>query len=98
PLKTFQTPSKDQSIIGSDLPEVNIAFLEPDLTAIKYYLEVLGLENKEIEILVEESYPHTRLMLGIKKAASATLKCLENSGVFEEAYTAEGFRKSGLLS
>ncbi|MFM6271252.1 MAG: hypothetical protein ACKPFA_32855, partial [Dolichospermum sp.] len=69
---------QDQSIIGPVLPEIIFAFLEPDITAIKYYLEVLGLENKEIEILVEESYPHTRLMLGIKKAASATLKCLEN--------------------
>ncbi len=94
----FQLKPKDRSIIGSVLPEVIFAFLEPDITAIKYYLEVLGLENKEIETLVEESYPQTRLMLGIKKGASATLKCLENSGIFEEAYTAEGFRKSGLLS
>ena len=94
----FQLKPKYQSIIGSLLPKVIFAFLEPDITAIKYYLEVVGLENKEIDILVEESYPQTGVILGIKKGANATLKCLEKIGVFEEPYTTEEFKKSGLLS
>jgi len=39
-----------QSIISPLLPEIIFAFLEPDINVIKYYLKVMGLENREIDI------------------------------------------------
>jgi hypothetical protein len=94
----FQLQPKYRSIIGPLLPEIIFAFLEPDITVIKYCLEAVGLESHEIDMVIKESYSRIDVVLGIRKASNVTLKYFERNGIFEDPYTAEAFIKSGLFS
>ncbi|AFZ28265.1 P-aminobenzoate N-oxygenase AurF (plasmid) [Cylindrospermum stagnale PCC 7417] len=94
----FQLQPKYRSVIGPLLPEMIFAFLEPDITVIKYCLGAVGLESQEIDMVVKESYSRRDVILGVKKAANVTLKHFDINGIFEDPYTAEAFEKSGLFS
>jgi P-aminobenzoate N-oxygenase AurF len=94
----FQLSPKHRSIIGSILPQIIFAFLEPDIPATKCCLRLVGLESQEIDAVVKDSYPQKEVIIGIRKAANVTLKHLRKNGIFEDPCTEEVFWKSGLFN
>jgi hypothetical protein len=89
--------NKQQSILGPLLPHFIIKSLEPDYTSIRRRLALYDLNPNEIEQVIEESYPQQKVLAGLRRTASATLRLFERNGLFEEPKTLSAFRSSGLL-
>ncbi|HVG20254.1 MAG TPA: diiron oxygenase [Blastocatellia bacterium] len=92
-----QIPREQRSIIGPLLPHFIIKSLEPDYLTIRERLAKFDLTPDEIEQIVEESYPHSEVIAGLRKTARVTLSILERNGIYEDPKTLEAFQTSGLL-
>jgi len=92
-----QIAKEQQSMIGPLLPHFIIRSLEPQLETIKRRLAKFDLAQDEIEQIVEESYPRSEVIAGIRKTARVTLSILERNRIYEDPETLEAFRMSGLL-
>jgi hypothetical protein len=92
-----QITKQQQSIIGPLLPHFIIKSLEPHYETIKQRLVKFDLTRDEIDQIVEESYPYSEVIAGLKKTARVTLSILERNGIYEDPRTLEAFQKSGLL-
>jgi len=86
-----------QAILGPLLPHFIIKSLEPDYAAIRQRLASTGLPAKQIERVIEESYPANEVIAALRKTAGATLHLFERNGLFEEPGTLHAFNSSGLL-
>lgn len=92
-----QITKQQQLIIGPLLPHFIIKSLEPNYEAIKHRLSKFDLTHAEIEQIVEESYPYSEVIAGLRKTARVTLSILERNGIYEDPKTLEAFQISGLL-
>jgi hypothetical protein len=92
-----QIPREQRSIIGPLLPHFIIKSLEPDYLTIRERLAKFELTRDEIEQIVEESYPQSEVIAGLRKTARVTLSILERNGIYEDPKTLEAFQTSGLL-
>jgi hypothetical protein len=92
-----QIAKEQQLIIGPLLPHFIIKSLEPDYETIKQRLAKFDLTRDQIEQIVEESYPYSEVIAGLRKTARVTLTILERNGIYEDPKTLEAFQMSGLL-
>lgn len=92
-----QVTKEQQRIIGPLLPHFIIKSLEPHYDTIKQRLAKFHLTRDEIEQIVEESYPYSEVIAGLRKTARVTLSILERNGIYEDPQTLEAFQISGLL-
>jgi hypothetical protein len=98
-LLEFAWPRLNRSqraTIGPLLPEMILAFLEPDFVAIAANLRASGLTDEQIDQVMTESYPPATVHAGIRSAAKATIRHFERVGIFGDPRTAEAFARSGL--
>jgi hypothetical protein len=92
-----QVTKEQQAIIGPLLPQFIIRSLEPHYETIKHRLSKFDLTHDEIEQIVDESYPYSEVIAGLRKTARVTLSILERNGIYEDPKTLEAFQTSGLL-
>jgi P-aminobenzoate N-oxygenase AurF len=92
-----QIAKEHQAMIGPLLPHFIIRSLEPQFETIKRRLAKFELTRDEIEQIVEESYPRSEVIAGIRKTARVTLSILERNRIYEDPVTLEAFQRSGLL-
>jgi hypothetical protein len=78
-------------------PDFIKAFLDPDVCAVKKTLSGLGLRIEDVERIVAESYPESKLALSVKHSAKATLQHLVRNGILEDPQTHAAFQTAGLL-
>ena len=98
-LLEFTWPRLNKSqraLIGPLLPEMILAFLEPDFVAIAGNLRACGLTAEQIDQVMTESYPPAMVSDGIRSASRATIRHFERVGVVEEPRTAEALEASRL--
>jgi hypothetical protein len=89
---------KQKLIIGPLLGQFVLAFLEPDYAAIEWELAGCGLKPDEVQRIMQESYPRSQVVAGIKEAAKATLRLFERNGVFADPQIRDAFEQEGLVS
>jgi hypothetical protein len=98
-LLEFTWPRLNKSqraLIGPLLPEMILAFLEPDFVAIAGNLRACGLTAEQIDQVMTESYPPAMVSDGIRAASRATIRHFERVGVVEDPRTAEALEASRL--
>jgi hypothetical protein len=98
-LLEFAWPRLDKeqrALIGPLLPQMILAFLEPDFVAIAANLRACGLGAEQIDQVMTESYPPGMVTAGIRSASRATIRHFERVGVVEDPRTAEALEGSGL--
>jgi hypothetical protein len=78
-----------RELIGPLLPEMILAFLEPDFVAIAGNLRACGLTAEQIDQVMTESYPPGTVRAGIRSASKATIRHLERVGIVDDPRTAE---------
>jgi P-aminobenzoate N-oxygenase AurF len=84
--------------LGPLIAEFIILFLEPEFEAIGRSLSVIPLGEEAIRCVIEETYPADRVAAGIRQAATATLRLVEQNGLMGEPRIAEAFHRRGLLT
>jgi len=100
-LLEFTWPRLDKAqraLIGPLLPEMIVAFLEPDFLAIAGNLRACGLSAEQIDQVMTESYPPATVSAGIRASSRATIRHFERVGVVEDPRTAEALEARGLWS
>ncbi|MHC0067966.1 diiron oxygenase [Nostoc sp. UIC 10890] len=90
-----QLSTDQQEIIGPLFPELIFAFLKPDLTNEKSYLNRLGFSMNQSNLIVEESYPHSQVVLSIQSDAKPTINHLKKNGILDLPYVIEAFNNFG---
>jgi hypothetical protein len=85
-----------RGLIGPLLPEMVLAFLEPDFVAIAGNLRACGLTAEQIDQVMTESYPPEAVSDGIRAASRQTLRHFERVGIVEDPRTAEALEARGL--
>jgi hypothetical protein len=85
-----------KALIGPLLPEMVLAFLEPDFVAIAGNLRACGLSAEQIDQVMTESYPLDSVRAGIRSASKATLRHFERVGIVDDPRTAEALEASRL--
>jgi P-aminobenzoate N-oxygenase AurF len=85
-----------RALIGPLLPEMVLAFLEPDFVAIAGNLRACGLTAEQIDQVMTESYPPGTVRAGIRAASKATLRHFERVGIVDDPRTAEALEASRL--
>jgi hypothetical protein len=85
-----------RELIGPLLPEMVLAFLEPDFLAIAGNLRACGLTAEQIDQVMTESYPEDTVRDGIRAASRQTIRHLERVGVIDDPRTAEAMEASRL--
>ena len=85
-----------RQIIGPLLPEMILAFLEPDFVAIAGNLRACGLTAEQIDQVMTESYPGDSVSDGIRAGSRAAIRHFERVGVVEDPRTAEALEASRL--
>jgi len=94
---TWPRLSKSQkALIGPLLPEMVLAFLEPDFVAIAGNLRACGLTAEQIDQVMTECYPAGEVRAGIRAASRATIRHFERVGVVDDPRTAEALEASRL--
>jgi hypothetical protein len=85
-----------KALIGPLLPEMILAFLEPDFVAIAGNLRACGLTAEQIDQVMTESYPFETIRAGIRADSRQTLRHFERVGIVEDPRTAEALEASRL--
>jgi hypothetical protein len=85
-----------KELIGPLLPEMVLAFLEPDFVAIAGNLRACGLSAEQIDQVMTESYPPASVRANIRASSKATIKHFERVGVVDDPRTAEALEASRL--
>ena len=88
---------RQQAAIGPLLPRFILAFLEPDIAAVRSELAGCGLDPDRIQEVIEESYPTPHVIAGARTMAKATLRLFERNGILEHSHTLEQFQAAGLI-
>ena len=85
-----------RALIGPLLPEMILAFLEPDFVAIAGNLRACGLTAEQIDQVMTESYPPATVTAGIRTGSRAVIRHFERVGVVDDPRTAEALEASRL--
>jgi P-aminobenzoate N-oxygenase AurF len=85
-----------RALIGPLLPEMILAFLEPDFVAIAGNLRACGLTAEQIDQVMTESYPADTITANIRSDSRATIRHFERIGLVGDPRTAEALEASGL--
>jgi hypothetical protein len=84
--------------VGPLLPELILAFIEPDLPQLRGQLRQFpDLTDADIAQMLAESYPPERLAGTARTAAAATLNLFQRTGVLADRQATEAFQAHGLL-
>lgn len=84
--------------VGPLLPELILAFVEPDLHQLHGQLRQFpGLTDEDIAQILAESYPPERLVVTARTAAAATLRLFQSTDVLADRQTADAFQGHGLI-
>ncbi|MBK3569771.1 MULTISPECIES: diiron oxygenase [unclassified Streptomyces] len=87
----------ERRALGLLLPDVVLAFLEPDYDALGLALRDVGLSAEEITRVLAESLPQDRVIADAAAAAGAAVRYLTEVGALDDPATADAFLASGLL-
>ncbi|MFV2013697.1 MULTISPECIES: diiron oxygenase [unclassified Micromonospora] len=87
-----------QRQIGPWIPELIFAFLEPDYELMGRGLHHEGLSAAEVEQVLVESWPRTRVISDVAEAAGAAVRYFQDVGAMDDARTHEAFVAAGLIA
>jgi hypothetical protein len=93
-------PALDRSTqrsVGPWLPEIIHAFLAPDYARIGFSLAEAGLAPAEVEQVVAESWPATRVAGDAAAAAHASVRYFREVGALDDERTRNAFIAAGLV-
>jgi hypothetical protein len=91
-------PREVRRKIGVILPDMILAFLQPDVASLTKVLQAFPHEFPEPRQTVEEIVYSARARQGIRDSAAPTMKMLKDNGVFEERNITQAFERLALLS
>lgn len=92
-----QLSATERRLVGRLLPQLVLAFLEPDYSALATVLGRSGLSDEEVRGVIEESHPRKDVVAGISQDAKATLRLFRQYGVFDDPETRDAFLEAGLI-
>ncbi|GGS49257.1 diiron oxygenase [Streptomyces parvus] len=90
-------PARERRAVGPLLPQVILAFLEPDYRAIGTALSATGLAPDEVAQVLAESLPRRRVVDEAARSAGSAVRYFREVGALDDPATAEAFEASGLL-
>jgi hypothetical protein len=79
------------------LPQFVCWFLQPDLSAYRTFLAFGRFSQKEVDLVLEESYSTNAVAAQMRAAAHHTIRHCERIGVLEDPQIEDAFAESGLL-
>lgn len=82
--------------IGPYLPEIILAFLEPDYQAVAGSLAQIGHTAADVEQILAESWPADRVRRDSAEAARYIIRYLEEVGALDDPQTKDAFAAAGL--
>lgn len=91
------TPAERRAL-GPLLPDVILAFLEPDYPYIRAALAAAGLSRQSAVRVVAESYPRAAQRQSYRKMARSTVRYFTEMGAMDDTRTRERFLSSGLMT
>ncbi|MBT2363965.1 diiron oxygenase [Streptomyces sp. ISL-10] len=89
---------KERKTVGPHVPAAIYAFLEPDYTRAIEDLRLLGLPDRIIEQVVEESWPRQQVVHDVSEASRSLVRYFAEVRAFDEPGTRNAFEEAGLLS
>lgn len=92
-----QLTARQRRLIGPLLPQLVLAFLEPDYAALESVLAGTGLGDADVRRVIEEAHPRDEVLSGIRVAGKATLRLFADHGVLDDPETREAFLRAGLI-
>jgi len=88
---------QEQRTLGPFLPEIILAFLEPDYLHTAQSLIEVGFSPGETEQIVHESWPESLVGTTAAGAARAAVRYFREVGALDELATAQAFCAAGLV-
>ncbi|HEX2417102.1 MAG TPA: diiron oxygenase, partial [Micromonosporaceae bacterium] len=88
--------ASDRRAIGPYLPEIILAFLEPDYQTVAGSLARIGHTAADVEQILAESWPTDRVRRDSAEAARYVIRYLEEVGALDDPRTKDAFTAAGL--
>lgn len=85
-----------REVVGPLLPHFIMRFLGPDTGSIARNLGAVGLSDEEVHKVIEESFPHHRVVAKVRRMARVPLRLFEEFEIRSDTKTAEAFEQVGL--
>lgn len=82
--------------LGPLLPQFILAFLEPDRSAIRRSLAGFSLQSDEIDAVIDQAYPASKVAAVARESATVTLHLFDHNGVMSDPRIADAFWMNGL--
>ena len=92
-----QLPVAVREQLGPLLPELSLAFLEPDYASHQRVLEAIGLSATESRKLVQQAYPAEQAATAVRRPLQGTIRLFQRVGVFDDHRTHDAFAERGLI-
>ncbi len=89
--------ASEQAAVGPFLPEIIYAFLEPDYTRAARNLLAAGVRKSQVDQVVRESWPRSRVNSEVAAAASTAVRYFAEVGALDAPCTREAFQAAGLV-
>jgi hypothetical protein len=84
-------------VLGPRLPDLILAYLDPDRPALAASLAAVGLERDAIETVLDETIGTSRTRPAARRAASSTIRYLAEVGALEHSATRTAFEAAELI-
>ncbi|MFJ5631829.1 diiron oxygenase [Streptomyces goshikiensis] len=88
---------KERSAVGPCVPAAIYAFLEPDYARVIEDLRLVGLSERDVEQVVEESWPKERVVREVSEASRSLVRYFCEVGALGDPATRSSFEESGLM-
>ena len=92
-----QLPAAVREELGLLLPDLSLAFLEPDYASHQRILEAIGLSATEARELVQQAFPAEQAATSVRRPLQGTLRLFQRVGVFDDHRTQDAFAQRGLI-
>ncbi|MGW3173925.1 diiron oxygenase [Streptomyces sp. NPDC001153] len=88
---------KERRAVGPHVPAAIYAFLAPDYARAIEDLRMLGLPERSVEQVVEESWPEERVVRDVSEASRPLVRYFAEVGALDDPGTRNAFEEAGLL-
>lgn len=92
-----QLSPRQRRLLGPLIPAFIVGPLAPPAEALREWLSHVGVDRRDVDDVIGESYPHTDVQAGMARTARATLRLFGKYGLYDDPRTREAFAAHGLL-
>jgi hypothetical protein len=92
-----QLTSRQKDLVGRLFPRFMLAFLRPDLTVHRRWLNAVGFNDAEADQIIGDTYPTDQILTGIRAMAHPTINHFRQAGVLDHPAAREALESFGML-